>query len=627
MLNWTILKLAVRRVSERVRNTALENGAKLGIHLLGAPTVLRDGIEIKAPPGRKHWGLLAYLVRTEVPSSRERLSALLFPEADDPLGALRSALSALRRQLGPHAEVGGNPVRLALGHGAFVDVAILGKGSWMEALSLPGLGHELLDGMGFRSSPAFENWLESERRHVAGTTAGVLHEAALALLARGDAAAARDHAAHLVRLNPYDENAQVLLVRCLRATGDAEAAERQVTACTELFRQELGIEPSPALASAAAEPLASAGARVSGRSAVNVLLETGMAAVDAGAPEAGVARLRGAVASARRQDDAELLARSLVRLGQALVHSRRGTDEEGAAALHEGSSLAERIGERQLAATGWREAGWIQFLRGRYDRAEATLARAGELAEGDEEELAWIEVILGTCRSDVGDYANATRLLLSATARSEGLQRPEALGYALTMHAKLHVLRNELDEAAILLDRALGLADARRMNSFRSWPESFRAEIDLRNGHVETAGNAFEHAFALGCEIGDPCWESIATRGRGLVAVERGNVDLGLELLVEAPRLCRRLPDTYLWIEAYGLEALCGVAVEHGDASAERWVGELGVIAARRGLRDLLVRATVHRARLGDAGALETARSLAEQVDNPALDELIAAAA
>ena len=393
------------RVSERVRNPAVDVGMDLRIHLLGTPTVQRGGVQVEAPAGRKHWGLLTYLVRTEVPSSRERLSAMLFPEADDPLGALRSTLSALRRQLGPHAEVGGNPVRLALGPSAFVDVEILRTGSWVEAAALPGLGHELLDGMAFRSSPSFENWLENERRHVAGTTAAVLHEAALALLARGEADTARSHAAHLVRLNAYDENAHVLLVRCLRAVGDAEAAERQVTACTELFRRDLGIEPSPALASASAEPLASVGTRVSGPSAVNVLIETGMAAVEAGAPEAGVARLRGAVASARREDDPVLVARALVGLGRALVHSSRGTDEEGAEALHEGSVLAERMGERRLAATGWREAAWIQFLRGGYDRAEATLAHAAELADGDEEELAWIEVILGTCRSDVGDYA------------------------------------------------------------------------------------------------------------------------------------------------------------------------------------------------------------------------------
>jgi DNA-binding SARP family transcriptional activator len=623
VLNWTILRLALGRVSERVRNTALENGAKLGIHLLGAPTVLRDGIEVKAPPGRKHWGLLAYLVRSEVPSSRERLSGLLFPEADDPLGALRSALSALRRQLGPHAEVGGNPVRLKLGQGAFVDVAILGKGSWMEAVSLPGLGHELLDGMAFRSSPTFENWLENERRHVAGTTAEVLHEAALTLLARGDAREARDHAAHLVRLNPFDENAHVLLVRCLTAAGESDAAARQVEACTQLFRLELGVDPSPALRSAADDPVASVGVRMTGPAAVSVLIEAGAAAVSAGAPEAGIARLRGAVALARRHDDAELLARSLIGLGRALVHSSRGRDEEGAAALHEGSALAEEIGDRRLAATGRRETGWIQFLRGRYERAEATLAHATELADGDEEELAWIEVILGSCRSDEGDYATAAELLSSSIARSQALRRPDAEVFGRTMLAKLHLLRGEIPQATVLLDESLELVEAHGLTSFRPWPESFRAEIDLLQGDVDAADRAFEHAFALGCEVGDPCWESIAARGRGLVAVERGEVDRGLELLVEAPRLCRRLPDTYLWIEAYGLDALCAVAVEHDPESAGRWIGELEAIAARRGMRELLARASVHRARLGEPGALEQARSLAAQVDNPALDALV----
>jgi hypothetical protein len=92
---------------------------------------------------------------------------------------------------------------------------------------------------------------------------------------------------------------------------------------------------------------------------------------------------------------------------------------------------------------------------------------------------------------------------------------------------------------------------------------------------------------------------------------------------VEAPRLCRRLPDTYLWIEAYGLDALCAVAVEHDPESAGRWIGELEAIAARRGMRELLARASVHRARLGEPGALEQARSLAAQVDNPALDALV----
>jgi hypothetical protein len=136
---------------------------------------------------------------------------------------------------------------------------------------------------------------------------------------------------------------------------------------------------------------------------------------------------------------------------------------------------------------------------------------------------------------------------------------------------------------------------------------------------VATAEARFEHAFAVGCEVGDPCWESIAMRGLGLVAAERGDVSRALELLIQAPRQCRRLPDTYLWIEAYGLDALCSVAIEDGASSSPLWVDELESITARRGMRELLLRATLYRARLGEPAAVHAARSLAPQIDKPAL--------
>ena len=67
------------RVSERVTETVAERPTGLSVQLLGSPRIELDGAEVHAPPGRKSWALLAYLLRTEVPSSRERLAALLFP--------------------------------------------------------------------------------------------------------------------------------------------------------------------------------------------------------------------------------------------------------------------------------------------------------------------------------------------------------------------------------------------------------------------------------------------------------------------------------------------------------------------------------------------------------------------
>ena len=623
MLQGMPATITVGRVTARVTAVGTAPDAA-SIHLLGSPRVERAGAEIDAPRGHKAWGLLAYLLRARVPPSRERLAGLLFPEADDPLGTLRWTLSALRRSLGPGVELGGDPVRLALPPGTFVDVHVLSGGSWTEAIALPGLGHELLDGLAFRSSPGFEMWLESERRHIAGTTAAVLHQAALALLARGDVEGAAGHAAELTGLNPFDENAHVLLVRCLRAAGRPDAAARHVAACTERFRRELGVEPTPALRAAATATQVAPGTRVSGRAAALALLQAGDAALGAGAVETGLQRIRGAVAAARGADDPALLARALVALGGALVHVARGHDEEGAAALHEGTVLAEQAGRPDIAARAWREISWVQFLRSHYERAEASLTTTETLAAGDPEELAWVTLIRGACRHDVGDHEAAGPLLEDALARAEALDTGQPLGQALTMLGRYHFLRGDRETARGLLDRAVAEAEARGMTAFVPWPASFRGEIDLADGDLAAAEARFEHAFALGCEVGDPCWESVSLRGLGLAASARGDVARALELLVDAPRLCRRLPDTYRWIEAYGMDALCAVAVEHGTPGSTRWIGELEAVAARRGISELLLHAAVYRARLGERGAAEAARALGAQIANPAVAGLLA---
>src|SRR6476469_10024526 len=95
------------------------------IRLLGAPSIEVDGAPAPGPRGRKTWALLAYLVLAERPPTRHRLAELLFGGADDPLGALRWSLAELRRSLGGHASLGGEPVRLVLADGVTTDVALL----------------------------------------------------------------------------------------------------------------------------------------------------------------------------------------------------------------------------------------------------------------------------------------------------------------------------------------------------------------------------------------------------------------------------------------------------------------------------------------------------------------------
>ncbi|MEE4209455.1 MAG: alpha/beta fold hydrolase [Parvularcula sp.] len=62
--------------------------------------VTRDGERVEMPKSRKARALLAYLVLTDKPVHRGRLSEMFWDQASDPRGGLRWALTRLRRVLG-----------------------------------------------------------------------------------------------------------------------------------------------------------------------------------------------------------------------------------------------------------------------------------------------------------------------------------------------------------------------------------------------------------------------------------------------------------------------------------------------------------------------------------------------
>ncbi len=160
--------------------------------------------------------------------------------------------------------------------------------------------------------------------------------------------------------------------------------------------------------------------------------------------------------------------------------------------------------------------------------------------------------------------------------------------------------------------------------TFQAWPQSLLGGVELAEGRVEQASEAFEAAFALGCQIGDPCWEGMGARGIGLVRLARGDLDEAIRWLDDARVRCVRIPDAYLWIHAHCIDTLARVAIDHGVAGADRWVSDLEAVAARTGMNELLVRAQLHRAALGMRGALDSARVFADRIDNPAVLERLA---
>jgi DNA-binding SARP family transcriptional activator len=592
----------------------------LAIRLLGKPQIERDGVPVQPPRGRKTWALLAYLVLCERPPPRSRVASLLFSEADDPLGALRWSLADLRRTLGAADAVAGDPLELRLPPGVPVDVvALTAPGDDVAFLRPEG---ELLEGMAFPSSPVFESWLGVMRRHVDGAARALAHDEALVRLAAGDAAGATELAAHLVADDPLDQAGQELLIRCLARAGRRQAAERQLAECEVLFRRALGVAPGPELRSAASEADRSAAGAVGDRDAALGQLDAGAAALDAGAVEPGVQILREACAEAAASGDASLEARGLAALGSALVHALRGRDEEGAVRLHEALRLAEACGERATAAAACRELGYIDVQAGRGASAGRWLTRATELAEGNEERCAVLGV-RGMALSDRAHYGAALDLLNRSVARAERCGRRRQAAWSLSLIGRVHMLRGELSLALPRLDESLALVAAERWTAFRPWPEALRAEASLLMGRPDQAAERLDHAFRLACRLGDPCWEAMGARLMGLLAAGAGDAAEAREHFADALTRATRVSDVYQWVHAHVLDSSAGLAVATGAHDAAQIVDRLAELAERCGLRELVVRAHVHRGRLGDARSLASARLLAAEIDNPALDALV----
>ncbi|MGH2756175.1 MAG: BTAD domain-containing putative transcriptional regulator [Actinomycetota bacterium] len=598
----------------------------LEIHLLGTPRIERDGIPQPPPRGRKGWALLAYLLRSERPVSRQQLASLLFADADDPLGALRWNLVQLRRLLGGTDMLKGELPALDLPAGTFVDIRVLTTGTWIETADVPGIGRDLLEGMDFPSSPSFEAWLLNERRHLRATSGAVLREAALARLGAGDTENAIGVAARLVALDPLDENYQGLLIRCYASAGDEAAAARQLAACIDLFRRELGIEPGPVVTSAIHISKVSTTQRAAGgAAAARAQLEAGLAAMKAGVVAAGLECLRTATTEAHMCGDIPLKMETLFAMGSTLAHNGREFHEEGAAALHEVIALSERTGDDSLRASACRELAWIELISARFDRTKVWLEQATSLAGDDDIERAKILCVSGMYLTEVGRYGQSIAKLEEAIELAERSGEVQIVAWISSILGRALFLMRDLDGARSASRRAIDIARGAGWTGLVPWPETYLAETELVAGDLEAAGEIAEHSFALATQVGDTCFQSKAERVIGMVEAARGRGDVAIERLEEARLRLVRHPDS-TWLMGYILDGLCTIAVERRHPGAQGWINDLENLAGRTGMRELLARAYLHRYSRGDDLALETAGLIARDIDNPYLHEVIAGA-
>ena len=534
----------------------------LVIRLLGRPRLERDGELIAAPRGTKSWALLARLVRSADPVSRQTLVDELFSEADDPMGALRWTLAELRRRTGLPDAFTGNPLTADLGPDVIIDVAQIARGAAQDA---PPAGR-LLEGVDVRDSATFETWLLGERQRVDTEVIGAMRQEALRALSRRDHERAISFARAMVQRAPLDEGAHVLLIKAIAASGDADGATAQVDATDALFRRELGVPPSAAIRDASRASVAAPLPGVSPRASCESLRAAGLAALSAGASDAGVECLRGAAAAAELAGDPELLSECLLELGTAFVHAVRGYDDEGSIVLAEAVDAATRAGNAGVASRALAELGYVDLLFGRRLSAVQRLERAREVADGDPALIATVASFEGTNLNDWGKIDEAVEHFRESIELSRRVGKARRESWALGLGSRSLYALGHYEEAAEWAALSTQIAFDERWPAFRPWSESWSGHIDLALGKKpEDVRERLEGTFALSRQLQDACWEGVSAKALGLTYAAEGKIDLANDWLHTATGSCRRVTDSYRWV---------GVEIQVTEAELAQRVGD-----------------------------------------------------
>jgi len=348
------------------------------------------------------------------------------------------------------------------------------------------------------------------------------------------------------------------------------------------------------------------------------LQRAGTAALDAGATDAGVETLRRAAAEAARAADPGLESGVLRALGGALVHAVRGSDGEGAVVLHRALVTARAAGLPAVAADVLQELAFVDVQAGRHDSADRALddARREATVDGDPALLAGVLGLRGMNEADRGRHLLAASLLGESADQASRTGRTRQESWSLGLLARSLLLSGQVGPARTAAERSVGLARREHWNAFLPLPQVLLAQCSGELGHWEESGTEAERAFALACELGDPCWEGLAGRQLALVARHRDDRDGARSWLDDARRRCDRVPDRYVWVSGYiGLAQLELAAGQDRELAAARLYDH----ASRHDLPEFLAWALVCQAEAGDRHRVPLAVRAAAAVDNPVL--------
>jgi pimeloyl-ACP methyl ester carboxylesterase/DNA-binding SARP family transcriptional activator len=225
--------------------------------LLGPPAV-RIGANVAPLVLRpKAVALLTYLALAKRDVARSELARLLFAEAEAPLAALRWHLAHIRAHAPSFIARALRATRDRVELPIRTDVALfaaraeaLGRRRTAPArrATLALYRGDLLVGLTVSASADFDNWLYVEQEGLRR----LFRQAVLSSARRQSRTAAQARAtttslARLVSVDPYCEEAHVLLIRAYERAGDLQAARASYDRYEQIVRHELAAEPRASL--------------------------------------------------------------------------------------------------------------------------------------------------------------------------------------------------------------------------------------------------------------------------------------------------------------------------------------------------------------------------------------------
>jgi DNA-binding SARP family transcriptional activator len=219
----------------------------LRVKVLGQLALEVDGTDLELPSSWRARSLLALLALDRRVHPRSQLAGRFWPDVleESARTSLRSALSALRKALGPDAgrylKTGHDGVALAGPDEVWTDIGeferLVSDGQAQAALELA-RGELLAD--------LDDDWVHERRERHREQVSELLAGLAAAAEGDGDLAAAIAHTRRQAALDPLAEEPHRQLLRRLAAAGDRAGALVAYKRLSERLRSDLGIMPSAA---------------------------------------------------------------------------------------------------------------------------------------------------------------------------------------------------------------------------------------------------------------------------------------------------------------------------------------------------------------------------------------------